>query len=204
MGAKADAAIFDIGNVLVRWDPRILYRRLIADPKELDWFLNEVVPLDWHTEHDRGRSFADTIPERQARFPDHADLIAAFYDRWDETIDGPIEGSVAILERLAAAGIPLYAITNYSAETFPAFRRRFDFARHFSGVVISGEEGVVKPDPRIYAIAIERFGVDPARTVFIDDRPDNVAAARKAGLMGIEFTGPDRLAADLRASGLPA
>jgi len=203
MAQGVESVIFDIGNVLVRWDPRFLYETLIPDPGERDWFLREVVPLSWHTQHDRGRSFAETIPERQRQFPDYGELIAAFYERWEETIAGPIAGSVDILERLAEAGIPLYAMTNYSAETFPAFRRRFAFAARFRDIVISGEEGMVKPDPRLYDRAIRRFGVDPARTAFIDDRQDNVEAARAKGMHGLRFQDPETLARDLAALGLP-
>jgi len=199
----AGAVIFDIGNVLVRWDPRFLYEKLIPDPHERDWFLREVVSLSWHTQHDRGRSFAETIPERQREFPAYADLIAAFYARWDETIAGPIEGSVAILERLAEAGVPVYAMTNYSAETFPAFRRRFGFSKRFRDILISGAEGMVKPDPRLYDRAIRRFGVEPERTAFVDDRQENVEAARDKGMHGLRFTRPEALARDLAALGLP-
>lgn len=201
--ARVEAVVFDIGNVLVRWDPRFLYEKLIADAQERDWFLRAVVPLSWHTQHDRGRPFAESIRDRQAQFPEYAALIEAFYERWDETIAGPIQGSVGILEQLDEAGIPVFALSNYSAETFPAFRRRFAFARRFRDVVISGEEGLVKPDLRLYERAIGRFGVTPHLTVFVDDRPDNVSAAREVGLIGLQFTEPERLAADLRALGLP-
>jgi len=202
--APAKAVIFDIGNVLVRWDPRFLYEKLIDDEREREWFLREVVPLSWHTHHDRGRPFAESIAERQAQFPEYAALIAAFYERWDETIAGPIQGSVGILEDLDEAGIPIFALSNYSAETFPAFRRRFGFARRFRDVVISGEEGLVKPDLRLYERAIDRFCVTPHLTVFVDDRPDNVAAAKDSGLIGLQFSDPERLRRDLNRLGLPA
>lgn len=195
--------IFDIGNVLVEWDPRRLYAQLIKDPQELDWFLDEVVPLSWHTAHDKGRLFADSIAERQRQYPDYADLIALFFERWEDTIGDAITGSVAILEKLDDAGIAVFGLTNYSAETFPAFRRRFLFSERFRDVVVSGEEGMVKPDPRLYDLAIARFNVRPAETVFIDDRLENVEAAIARGLRGIHFTGADRLQADLRRLGLP-
>ncbi len=202
-GGGVDAVIFDIGNVLVAWDPRFLYEPLISDPDELEWFLSEVVPLEWHTAHDRGRPFAESIAERQRAFPDHAELIALYYSRWNDTIGPPIAGSVAILERLDDAGIPVFALTNYSAETFPDFRRRFAFSRRFRDVVVSGEEGMVKPDPRLYDRAIRRFGVVPSRTVFIDDRRENVEVAIAKGMHGIRFTDPAALAVRLRALGLP-
>lgn len=198
-----DAVVFDIGNVLVEWDPRRLYAPLIADRAELERFLREVVPLSWHTEHDRGRPFAESIAERQRLFPDQADLIALFRERWEDTVGDAIAGSVALLERLDDAGIAVFALTNYSAETFPAFRRRFAFAARFRDIVVSGEEGMVKPDPRIYDLAIERFGVAPARTVFIDDRDENVRAAIAKGMAGLRFENAATLARDLRALGLP-
>ena len=200
--AKAEAVIFDIGNTLVRWDPRRLYERLIDDPAELDWFLSHVVTIDWHTEHDRGRPFADGIRLLTTRYPDHADLIAAFRDRWQETFIGPIAGSVAALEALAARGVPVYALTNYSAETYPDFEARYAFARHFRDVVVSGREGVIKPDPRIYDIAIDRFGIDPRHTLFVDDVARNVDAGRAKGLIGHHFTDPARLRRHLIGLGL--
>jgi len=203
MTAQADGVIFDIGNVLVRWDPRFLYETLIDDPEELDWFLREVVPLSWHTRHDRGEPFAQTIPERQRLFPDHAHLIALFRERWEDTIGAPIAGTVALLERLDDAGVPVFALTNYSAETFPAFEQRFPFARRFRDVVVSGREGMVKPDPRIYDLALERFGLQADRSVFVDDRKDNVTAARERGMTGLHFTSTDALRRDLAALGLP-
>ena len=203
MSDRVQAVIFDIGNVLVRWDPRALYERLISDTEELDWFLTHVVTLAWHTHHDAGRPLDEGIRLLTRRYPAYADLIAAFKPRWDDTIIGPIEGSVRLLEALDDAGVPVYAVTNYSAETFPAFRRDFPFARRFRDVVVSGQHGVVKPDPRIYDIALRRFATTPARTVFIDDRPDNVSGAEAKGLIGLPFTGPERLASDLRALGLP-
>ncbi|GEQ98076.1 haloacid dehalogenase [Iodidimonas gelatinilytica] len=197
------AVIFDIGNVLVRWDPRTLYQELIADPEELDWFLDTVVPLSWHTEHDRGRPFAESIAKRQRAFPKYADLIAQFFLRWEDTIGPPIAGSVAILEALDDAGVPVFALTNYSQETFPAFQKRFSFSKRFRNVVVSGAEKMVKPDPRIYDLAIDRFGIVPEQTAFIDDRQDNVEAAIDRGLHGILFENPVKLAQDLRSLGLP-
>ncbi len=198
-----NAVIFDIGNVLVEWDPRRLYSQLIKDPDELEWFLDKVVPLSWHTDHDRGRPFAESIAERQRLWPAYHDLIALFYERWEETIGPPIAGTVEILEALDDKGIAVFALTNYSAETFPAFRRRFPFAKRFRDIVVSGEEGMVKPDPRLYDLAIRRFGIKPEATVFIDDRLDNIKAANAKGLRGGHFIGAEDLKADLLRLGLP-
>lgn len=200
--SEIDCVVFDIGNVLVRWDIRALYEKLIPDPAELDWFLREVVTLDWHTQHDAGRPMDDTIAELSARYPDHAGLIAAFKPRWGETLLGPIEGTVALLERLDAAGVPLFALTNYSAETFPAFRRDYPFAARFQDILVSGEHGLVKPDPAIYALAERRFGLTVERCLFIDDRPANVAAAQARGWQAVCFTDPARLEQDLIGYGL--
>ena len=189
--------------MLVRWDPRFLYETLVDDPAELEWFLREVVPLSWHTRHDLGESFANTIPERQCLFPEHAHLIALFRDRWDDTIGDPIADNVALLERLDDSGIPVFALTNYSAETFPAFPQRFPFAQRFRDVVVSGREGMVKPDPRIYDLALRRFGLTANRAVFIDDRRDNITAARERDMIGLHYTSTGRLRRDLAALGLP-
>ncbi|WP_374764095.1 HAD family hydrolase [Yunchengibacter salinarum] len=198
------AVLFDIGNVFVHWSPRFLYEKLIDDPAELDWFLSEVVTLDWHTAHDAGRPFAESIAERVRAYPDHGDLIRAFDSRWDETIRGPIPGSVAALESLKAAGVPSYALTNFSAEKWPPFRQSFAFARLFDGVVVSGEEGLVKPDPAIYHRAVTRFRLTPEHTLFVDDRADNIAAAEALGFRAHLFESPDGLHRALEAHGLPA
>ena len=201
-GAPVETVVFDIGNVLLRWDPAFLYEKLIPDPRERAFFLETVVPLDWHLDHDRGRSYRETIPERQRRFPRYADLIAAYYERWDETIAGPIWGSVAILDALNERGLPLYAITNYSAETFPRARRQFPFLALFRDILVSGEEGVVKPDPAIFARAIRRFGIRPGTALFIDDSPANVDAAAGCGFRTHRFVGPEDLCAALRRANL--
>ncbi len=200
-----ETVVFDIGNVLLRWDPAFLYEKLILDPEERAFFLEEVVPLDWHLDHDRGRSYRETIPARQRRFPQYAELIAAYYERWDETIAGPIWGSVAILDALHARGVPLYAITNYSAETFPRARRQFPFLALFRAILVSGEEGVVKPDPDIFTRAIRRFRIRPETALFIDDSPANVEAAADCGFQIHRFAQPQDLCAALqRANLLPA
>lgn len=204
-GPAIEAVVFDIGNVLLRWDPAFLYEKLIPDPDERARFLAEVVPLSWHLEHDRGRSYAQTIPERQRLFPQYADLIAAYRERWDETIAGPIWGSVAALEALHGRGVPLYAITNYSAETFPRARRQFPFLGLFRDILVSGEESVVKPDPEIFHRAARRFAIRPRRSLFIDDSPANVESAARLGWRTHLFRDPQVLCAALRrASLLPA
>ena len=198
-----DTVVFDIGNVLVRWDPRFLYRTLFADAERMEWFLAEVCNHDWNMEQDRGRTWDAAIAEAVGRHPGLEPEIRAFRDRWDVMIPGAIDGTVAILEALHAAGVALYAITNWSAETFPLARLRFGFLAKFRDIVVSGEERLVKPDPDIYRVLFLRAGVEPSRAVFIDDSPYNVAGAEAVGMHAIRFETPDQLARDLAAHGLP-
>jgi 2-haloacid dehalogenase len=204
---RPDAAIrgvvFDLGNVLIEWNPRRLYRKLFADEAEMTWFLTEVCHKDWNLEQDRGRPWAEGIEEACARHPDRRAQIEAYHRRWEETMGGAIEGSVAILKELKAAGLPVFALTNWSAETFPVALERFDFLQWFDARIVSGEVGVVKPEPAIYRLMIERSGLPAGALAFIDDGPRNVAAAEAMGLTGLVFTGADKLRADLKALGLP-
>ena len=193
--SRPRAVVFDVGHVLYDWDPRYLYARLIADPAELDWFLGHVVTRDWHFQHDAGRRFADTSAELIARFPDQADRIRAFATRWNETIPAPVPGMPEVVADLAAAHVPLFAITNFSAEFWATWRPTVPLFDRFAGIVVSGEESIVKPDPAIYALALDRFGLSPGEGAFLDDRADNVAAADAAGLVGHVFVD----AADTRA-----
>ncbi len=197
-----NAVIFDLGGVLIDWNPRHLYRKLFDDAAEMELFLTQVCSPDWNLEQDRGRPWAQAIAELSARYPEQARLIAAYRDRWPEMLNGAIEGTVRILERLDAAGVPLYALTNWSAETFPYAERLYPFLGRFRAIVVSGRIGLVKPDPAIYRHAIRRFGIDPGRTLFIDDSAANVAGAAAVGLRAIHFTGAEALARDLAALGL--
>ncbi len=202
LSAKARAVLFDIGNVIVRWDPRTLYSKIFHDPAERDRFLAEVCTLAWHIEHDRGRPMAEGVAEKIAQFPEHAEAIAAWQDRWPEMFDGPIPETVQAIEDLHARGVPLYGLTNMSSETFagtiamsPAFGRLRD-------IVVSGDEGVIKPDPRIYAIACARAGLAPSDFLFIDDSQANVDGARAVGMDAHLFDDPAALRPALQARGL--
>ena len=195
--------VFDIGNVLIRWDPRSLYRQLIADEAEREHFLTHVCSGQWNLEMDGGKPFAQGVTERIALFPEKADLIRAFDERWLETLDGAIEGTVTILEELRAKQIPTYAITNFSGEKFALASRHFPFLASFDGVVVSAHERVLKPDRRIYEILCARHGLAPGQCLFIDDSRPNVEAAQAFGMRGHHFTAPGRLRTALKAAGLP-
>ena len=197
--------VFDIGNVLIRWDQRALYRQIFPTEDAVEWFLGNVCTMDWNHEQDRGRSFEDGIAELTARFPEHAEAIAAYHHRWNETILGPIEGSVAILEQLSAQGTPLYAITNWHQDKFRETQARFPFlSTSFRDIVVSGDERVVKPDPAIYRLLLDRNGLEAASCLFIDDNAANVAGAEAVGMKAHHFTSPESLRAELvRAGVLP-
>ena len=198
------AVVFDLGGVLIDWDPRHLYRKLLADEAAVEEFLATVCTPEWNAELDRGRPFAEGVAELVERHPEHAAAIAAYHERWPEMVAGEVPGSVEVLAELRAAGVPLYALTNWSAETFAITRERFEFLDWFCGLLVSGEEGMTKPDPAIFRLLLDRFGLDPQATVFVDDSATNVAAAEALGLDAVRFTGPERLRRDLVARRLLA
>lgn len=191
MGAVR-AVIFDIGNVLFHWHPRFLYERLIGDDRALAAFLDEVVTLDWHFQHDAGRDFAETSAELTARYPQHAELIAAWGPRFNDSVGGPVAGMHALVEDLDAAGVPLFAITNFSHEFWPPFRAEWpQLFDRFRDVVVSGDEKRVKPDPAIYNLALARFELEPGEAVFVDDNAANVAGAEALGIRSVLFSDVD-------------
>jgi len=193
------SVIFDVGRVLFDWDLRHLFAKLIDDKDELEWFVTHVVTPEWHFQHDAGRALADMVPERKAQFPGHDALIDAYAARFNETIPGPVPGSLELVERLGAAGVPLFAITNFGHEFWEGFRPTQPIFDRFIDIIVSGTEKLMKPDPAIFALAIERFGIDPAGALFIDDSVDNVAAAEAAGIAGHRFEHAAALEADLVA-----
>lgn len=201
---QAKAAVFDIGRVLYDWNLRHLFEKLIADPAELDWFLANVVTDRWHFQSDGGRPLAEMLPERIAQFPRYRPLIEAYAARFNETLPSAIPGTHALVRRLAAAGVPLYGLTNFGAEFWAAFRPTAPLFDVFADVVVSGEERCAKPDPRIYAIAEARFGQAPTALFFTDDNPANVAAAAERGWQAHLFTDAATLEAQLVSSGLLA
>jgi 2-haloacid dehalogenase len=196
--------VFDIGNVLIRWEPRALYRQIFATEEEVEWFLGNVCTTEWNHEQDRGRSFEAGIAELTVRFPQHAEAIAAYHHRWSETILGPIDGTVAILEQLSAQATPLYAITNWHQDKFRETRARYPFLGLFRDIVVSGDEGLVKPDREIFQLLLDRNGLSAGDCLFIDDSPRNVEGAAAAGMKAHHFTGPGSLHSALVAQGILA
>ena len=195
------AFMFDLGGVLIDWNPRYLYRPILGEA-ETEFFLDQVCTSPWNLELDAGRPFGEAIAEKQASWPQYREAIAWWETRWVEMLRGPIPGTVALLEELKDRGHALFALTNWSAQTFPIARERFGFLAWFRDIVVSGEEGMVKPDPAIYNLAAERCGLVPAATIFIDDSRVNVDAAQALGFDAIRFTGAAALRESLEERGL--
>jgi 2-haloacid dehalogenase len=194
--------VFDLGGVLIDWNPRYLYRTLFDDEAEMEAFLSEVTTQEWNAQQDAGRPWSEAVEELAALHPNRRELIEAYWHRWPETLGGPIEGTVEILSELRSRGVRVYALSNWSAETFPLARPRFPFLEWFDGILISGEAKLIKPDPRIFAHLLEKFGLEARSTVFVDDSAANIAAAADAGLIPIRFTDPPQLRRELSALGL--
>jgi len=195
--------VFDIGNVLVGWDPLVLYRKVFdGDEEKARWFLDNICTPAWNIEQDRGRSFVVAVRVLSAEHPKWAREIAAYDERWHETVTGPIDGAVKVLEQLHGQGAPVYAITNWNDVKFAETRQRLPFLNLFRDVVVSATERVLKPDPEIFAILCHRNGLAAEDCVFIDDSLKNVHGALAVGMQAIHFTGPEELAAELRDFGL--
>jgi 2-haloacid dehalogenase len=197
--SKIDTIIFDIGNVLYRWDLRCLFAKLINDPEELDWFLAHVVTPEWHFQHDAGRSFADMVAERSREFPEYTDHIIAYSRRFPETIPGPVDGMLDIVRALANRGVSIFAISNFGAESWAQFRPSAPIFDLFSDIVISGEEQLIKPDAAIFELALKRFSRRADQCLFIDDRLDNISAGQAIGLAGHHFSDASKLESELKA-----
>lgn len=189
------AIVFDIGGVILEWDPALVYRDRLG-PEELDRFLSEVCTPEWNATLDAGRPFDEACTELAARFPEHAELVHA-WKRQDEMIAGEIAGTVELVDRLKAAGVPLYLLTNMPADVFAARRRRYPVLQRFDGAVVSGQEGVLKPSPAIFSILCDRYGLVPRETLFVDDQEANIEGARAAGFLVHRFVDPPTLAVAL-------
>jgi 2-haloacid dehalogenase len=196
------AVVFDIGGVLLDWDPRYLYRKLFDDEGEMNRFLEEICTPEWHDAHDRGKPAEVSCAELAAAHPEHRELIWAWTQRSEEMISGPIPGAVEVLRDLKAAGVPCYALTNMEVWTYPQRVERYPFLRWFDGSVVSGFEGVAKPDIEIFARLLRRFDLTPSATLLVDDSPRNVRAARSVGMQGVEFRSAKELRRLLEEAGL--
>ncbi len=187
-----DAIIVDFGGVLIDWNPKYLYRKLLGDETKVDWFLSNICTGAWNLEQDRGRTLAEGTRILVEKFPEQQELINAYYDQWEQMLGGAIDGTVAILNELKKR-YKVYGLTNWSAETFPVAQARFDFLNTLDGIVVSGEERLIKPDPQIYQLLLNRYNLKAANCIFIDDNADNVKAAKELAFCTIHFTSPDKL-----------
>lgn len=199
--ASRPVLIFDLGGVVLDWNPRHLYRKLIPDEVAREWFLTEVCSPAWNLQMDTGKPSAEAVAELSARFPDQAGLISAYWDRWPEMLGGPIPGTSELVAELAKSGRELYAISNFNGEVWPATLDAFPVLNSFKDIVISSFVGVCKPDPRIFALALRRFGVAAADCLFIDDVAANVDGAKAAGIAAVQFTSAAALRRLLASAG---
>jgi 2-haloacid dehalogenase len=199
---RVSAVVFDLGGVLIDWNPRHLYRTLFDDDEAMEEFLASVTTQEWNTAQDAGRPWSEAVEELATRYPERRALIEAYWRRWPETLGDAIAPTVAVLDELRFAGVRLFALSNWSGETFPLALPRYPFLEWFEGIVISGDEGVVKPDPRIFAVLTDRYGLVPDETVFVDDQVGNVEAAARLGFRAIRFVDAHSLRDDLRRLGV--
>lgn len=196
------AVVFDIGGVLLDWDPRHLYRQLIAEPAELEEFLGQVCTPQWHLSHDLGADTEQSCRDLAVRHPAYADLIMAWASRAEDMIAGQLDDVIDVLAEVKASGLACYALSNMEPDRFAVRQSRYPFFGLFDGCVISGIEGVAKPDRAIFEILLSRYDLDPQATVFVDDMARNVAVAREAGIVAVQFSSAEQLRKDLRGLGV--
>ncbi|MFZ0866294.1 MAG: HAD family phosphatase [Candidatus Sulfotelmatobacter sp.] len=202
MTANRSVAVFDLGGVLIDWNPRYLYRKLFdGDDQAMEHFLSTVCTPSWNARQDAGRTLAEACAALRSIHPDKSQMIDAWRDRYDEMLGGPIHGTVDLLAELRSCGVPFYALSNWSAETYPTALKRFDFLKWFRGVLLSGEARLLKPDPRFYELFFQTFSIDPAHAIYIDDLQPNVEAATAFGMHAILFTDPPTLRKELVSIG---
>ena len=197
MSQTIKAIIFDFGNVLLEWNPRHVYRRFFQSEEEMEKFLHDVDFTDWNLQQDKGRPFAEGVSELSKQFPQYAELIQAYHDNWIHSIGNSLTGTIEIMKRLKRAGYQLYGLSNWSAETFPMARRKYDFFNLLDDIVISGEVGAIKPEPAIFEIMLKRIGRPAAECLFIDDALANIEAARAMGFATVHFQSPEQLENEL-------
>lgn len=202
MSKEINTIIFDLGNVLIDWNPRYLYRKIFKTEEEITWFLDNICTSEWNDQQDAGRSFEEATQELLEKFPQYEIPIRAWYDRWKETISGPIHETVEILKHFKEkSNHRLYALTNWSGQTFPWAYSTFEFLHLFDGIVVSGDEKTRKPFPEFYKILFDRYGVEPSQALFIDDNIKNIEGAKTVGLNTIHFQSPAQLKAELEHRG---
>ncbi|HSD37724.1 MAG TPA: HAD family phosphatase [Rhodocyclaceae bacterium] len=197
-----DTVVFDLGNVLIPWDIRWLLRKIFDNETAVESFISDADIMTWHAQQDAGYPVAQAILEHSAKHPQHAHAIRAVYERWSETMKPAFAESVALLYELKEKGFRLYALSNFSAELFYQSRERYDFWDAFEGIVLSGEEGVNKPDPKIYNTLFERYAVKPESSAFLDDSLANVVSSRELGMRAVHFTNAAAARVELRKMGL--
>ena len=201
---EPDTVIFDIGGVLIDWNPRYFYRRLFDDEASMERFLAEVCSPEWNERQDAGRPWDEAIALLLTKFPRQASLIRAYRERWEEMLGGALHDTVAVLDALRQRGVRVLALTNWSHDTFVIARQRYAFLQWFEDIVVSGTEGLIKPDPAIFRLLLQRSGIDPARAVYIDDTLRHVDAAKSLGMRALLFRDAASLRRELTAMGLPA
>src|SRR5688500_12807661 len=200
---KIESVIFDLGGVLIDWNPDYVYRTIFNDETKMREFYNEICTSEWNEEQDAGRGLKEATEELVARYPKEERNIRAYYDRWEEMLKGEIEGTVKVLEKIKEKKeVKLYALTNWSAETFPVALRRFEFLQWFDGKLVSGEERMRKPFTEIYELLLKRFEINPDTAVYIDDNERNLKAPREMGIHSILFKSPSQLEEELKELGV--
>lgn len=198
MNSEFDTVVFDFGGVLIDWNPRYLYRDIFEDEQEMEWFLKNVCTEEWNTLQDEGFLFSELIPPLQKQYPEFSDKIKMYQSRWREMVRGEITETIKILREIQVKNYPVYGLTNWGSETFPIVFKQFEFLRRLKGIVVSGDEKLIKPDPRLFEILIKRFALKPEHCIFIDDSVKNIQTANEIGFKTIHFVSPENLRNDLQ------
>jgi 2-haloacid dehalogenase len=203
MTQTVKAILFDFGNVLLEWNPRHIYRRYFPGNEEaMEQFLEEVSFMDWNAQQDKGRPFTEGVADLSRQYPHYSDLIQAYHDNWRESIGAALSGTVELMKRLKEAGYLVYGLSNWSAETFPLVREKFDFFSLLDDIIISGEVGTIKPEPEIFQVALRRIGRHAQECLFIDDASANIDQAQKMGFVTVLFESPEQLEEEVHRLGL--
>jgi 2-haloacid dehalogenase len=202
MKSPIKAIIFDFGGVLLDWDPRYLYKHYFSGDEAMESFLAEINFFDWNARQDKGRTFATGIAELSALFPHYNNLIQTYYDRWEDSISGPISGTVEILQKLKQQGYPLYGLSNWSSETFPRATQKYPFFQLFDNIILSGDVKLLKPDPAIFNLLLNKIGFSAPECLLIDDSQPNIDTAKELGFVTIHFISSEQLRTELQSLNL--